>query len=813
MRVSMKWLRELVDVDLPIDELVDLLDMTGTKVEAIHTVGEALEGVLVGRILTKERHPDAETLWVTTVDVGAPAPLTIVCGAQNFEAGDIVPVAIVGATLPNGMTIKKAKLRGVVSEGMNCSGTELGIGSDGSGLLILPPDAPVGVPFAQYRGLSDTVLELEVTPNRPDCLSMAGVAREVGAVTDRIARVPDVAVVEGDGEVSDSVTVAIEDGELCPRYTARMVRGVRVGPSPDWLAERVAAAGARPVNNVVDVTNYVMFELGQPLHAFDAATLVLSGGKRAITVRLAHADEKLTTLDGQERLLAPDTLVIADPSGAVALAGVMGGASTEVTENTVDVLLESACFAPASVGRTSRRLALISEASMRFERGVDEAGCIIALDRAAALLADVAGGTVERGVIDVCPRPPRPAVVPLRVARLNALLGTDLSSDRIAGILVRLGLGLEGGPEDFSVTVPTFRPDLEREVDLIEEVVRVHGMGLVPSTLPAGRGRVGGLTADQRRRERIGVALRGAGLNEAVTWSFADPTDAGRTGWVFGPDERPVRLLNPMSGDQSALRFSTLPGLLRAVADNRRRGVADVHLYEIGAVWWTAPGRKQPKERSVVAGVLAGDWDRPGWNDRPPALDIFDAKGVVESVVEELGIARFRLRACDLPHLQPGRSAEVLVGGDVVGWLGEMHPSVLDSYECPGPVAVFELQLKPLLKAARDVRPFVDLPKFPGVKMDLAIVVSDGVPAERVEQAIRSAGGKLLDEARLFDAYRGEGVAPGHTSLAFALVYRDPERTLTDEQVAVLHDKVVRKVTGAVGGELRGRQDAPEPPA
>jgi phenylalanyl-tRNA synthetase beta chain len=804
MRVSMKWLRELVDVDLPLEAFVDLLDMTGTKVEAVHTIGTALEGVVVGHILTKERHPDAETLWVTTVDVGGPEPLTIVCGAQNFEAGDRVPVAAVGTTLPNGVTIKKAKLRGIVSEGMNCSATELGIGSDASGLLILPADALVGMPFAQYHGMADTVLELEVTPNRPDCLSMVGVAREVGAVTGHTARVPAVSVDESGDAAEASVSVTIDDPSLCPRYTARLVRGVKVGPSPAWLAERVAATGTRPINNVVDVTNLVMFELGQPLHAFDAGTLGLHDGKRAIAVRLALAGETLTTLDGQERALASDTLVISDPSGAVALAGVMGGLATEVTDATFDVLLESACFDPSSTGRTGRRLALISEASMRFERGVDANGCVAALDRAASLLAEVAEGTVAPGVVDEYPRPALPAVVTLRVSRLNALLGTALERAGIAGILERLGLEVAGSADELTVTVPTFRPDLGREVDLIEEVVRVHGMGKVPSTMPAGRGRVGGLTEDQKRRERVGVALRGAGLNEAITWSFADPTDAERTGWVFGPDETPVRLLNPMSADQSLLRFSTLPGLIRAVADNRRKGVADVHLYEIGSVWWTAPGRKQPKERAVVAGVLAGSWNRPGWNDPAVALDVFDMKGVVESVIEELGIARFKLRAAELPHLQPGRSAEVLIGSDVVGWLGEVHPAVLASYECAGPVAAFEVQLKPLLKAARDVTPFVDLPRYPGVKMDLAIVVPDGVPAERVEQAVRSAGGKLLDEVRLFDAYRGDGVAPGHTSLAFSLVYRHPDHTLTDEEVATLHEKVVRKVTSAVGGQLRG---------
>lgn len=803
MRVSLKWLNELVDVKLGTTELADLLDMTGTKVEAVHTLGEALTGVVVGRILTKEHHPEADKLWVTTVDVGTGVPLQIVCGAQNFEAGDIVPVATVGATLPSGITIKKAKLRGVVSEGMNCSATELGLGSDASGLLILPADAPVGMPFAQYQGMSDTVLELEVTPNRPDCLSMAGVAREVGAVTGEPSRLPSGVPAESGGPAADSVSVRIEDPQLCPRYTARLIRGVKIGPSPDWLAERVAASGARPISNVVDVTNYVMFELGQPLHAFDAATIGVADGKAAITVRLAAPGEHLTTLDGQDRELAADTLVIADPSGAIALAGVMGGGTTEVTDATVDILLESACFAPASVGRTSRRLQLFSEASQRFERGVDPNGCVAAVDRAAQLLAEVAGGTVAPGVVDVYPRPVEPLVLPLRIERMNALLGTALDAAEVVRILEALGLTVLGEGDLLTVTVPTFRPDLTREIDLVEEVVRVHGMGNVVSTLPAGRGRVGGLTADQRRRERIAEALRGAGLNEAITWSFADPDDVARTGWEFGPEERPVTLLNPMSTDQAVMRFSALPGLLRAVAHNRRHGVADVHLYEIGSVWWTAPGRKLPKEREVLAGVLAGSWNRPGWNDAPAVLDIFDAKGVLASVVEELGIARFKVREAHVPFLQPGRSAEVLVGGDVVGWLGEVHPRVLDAYECAGPVAAFELQLKPLLKAARDVRPFVDLPRFPAVKIDLAIVVDEAVTAERAEQSIRSAGGKMLEDVRLFDVYRGAGVGEGRKSLAFSLTYRDPERTLTDDEVAAAHDKVVRKATAALGAELR----------
>jgi len=804
MRVSMKWLRELVPVELPVPELVDLLDMTGTKVEAVHAAGVSVDGVVVGRILTRERHPEADKLWVTTVDVGASEPLQIVCGAQNFEAGDLVPVAVVGATLPNGLTIKKAKLRGVTSEGMNCSAAELGMGADHSGLLILPADAPVGMPFFEYKGTADTVLELEVTPNRPDCLSMAGVAREVGAVTNAAARIPASTPVESGEPVSVSVGVTIEDAALCPRYTARLIRGVKIGPSPEWLAERVAASGARSISNVVDVTNYVMFELGQPLHAFDAATIAVEAGRHTINVRAARAGERLTTLDGQERELSADTLLITDATGPIALAGVMGGATTEVTDATVDILLESACFAPASVGRTSRRLALFSEASQRFERGVDPNACLAALDRAAQLLAEVSGGDVAPGIIDVYPAPVLPIDVTLRVVRANELLGTDLDSGIITGILGRLGLNVAADGDALVVTVPTFRPDLTREADLIEEVVRVYGMERVASTLPAGRGRVGGLSRDQVLTERIGAALRGAGLNEAITWSFGDPTDIEVLGWSLAEEEMPVRLLNPMSGDQSELRATTLPGMLRAVRHNRNRGVADVHLYEVGAVWTTASGRKLPKERTVVAGVLAGSWNRPGWNETPPALDLFDAKGVLESVIEDLGVARFKLRATDLPWLQPGRSAEVLVGGEVIGWVGEAHPDVLEVFECTGPVAVFEVALKPLLKGARDVRTFVDLPRFPGVKMDLALLVGEDITAERAEQSIRSAGGKLLESARLFDVYRGEGVPAGSKSMAYSLVYRDPERTLTSAEVEQAHDKLVRKVTGALGGQVRG---------
>ena len=459
MLVSLKWLKELVDVPVGVKELVDRLDLTGTAVERVSTAGAALDGVVVGQIVAKERHPEADKLWVTTVDVGAEEPLQIVCGAQNFEAGDKVPVALVGATLPNGMTIKKAKLRGVESRGMNCSADELGLGGDHDGLLILDADAPVGVAFAEYRGLSDSILELEITPNRPDCLSVAGVAREVGAVFDRPAAMPGSVPAEKGAPIAESVSVEIEDPELCPRYTARLIRNVKIGASPAWLAERVTASGTRSISNIVDITNYVMFELGQPLHAFDADLLARGAdGRVTIGVRSAREGERLVTLDGSNRELTPDTLLITDASGPIGLAGVMGGESTEVSDATVNILLEAACFSTSSISRTSRRLGLFSEASSRFEKGVDRAACVRALDRAADLMAELAGGEVAPGVIDVYPLPAEPVVLELRISRLDAVIGASIPAEEASSILRRLGCVVTATTSCFGSRCRRFAP-------------------------------------------------------------------------------------------------------------------------------------------------------------------------------------------------------------------------------------------------------------------------------------------------------------------------------------------------------------------
>ncbi|MBN2822056.1 MAG: phenylalanine--tRNA ligase subunit beta [Coriobacteriia bacterium] len=812
MRVSLKWLSELVDIDVDVSTLCDRLDMTGTKVEAVHMTGATLDGVVVGQVLTKDPHPEADKLSCCTVDVGEAEALSIVCGATNFKAGDKVPVATVGATLPNGMTIKKAKLRGQVSMGMMCSSTELAVGGDASGLLILPEDAPIGVAYGTYAGLSDTVLELEVTPNRPDCLSMVGVAREVGAVMGSPFKTPASLPEEAGAPAAGAVTVRVDNPDLCPRYTARVMRGVKVGPSPDWLVQRITAAGARPINNVVDVTNYILFELGQPLHAFDLDKIAASGGKAEIIVRTAIEGEELKTLDGQVRRLAADTLVIADTRGPVALAGVMGGEDSEVSDQTVDVLLESACFDTSTTSRTSRRLGLISEASLRFERGVDPELAARASDRAAQLLAEVSGGTVAPGIVDVYPAAPEPCVLRLRGERLRAIIGAPITDDEAASILVSLGLTLEPAEDGFDVTVPTFRPDLVREIDLIEEVVRVWGMERVPSTFPGGRERVGALTAGQQRDLSIGVALRAAGLNEHIGYAFADPRDMERLGWELGPDEVPVELINPMSEEQAVMRWTLAAGLLRAVSYNQRRGAGDVHIYELGNVFVTAPGRKQPKQRLMVGGVLAGAWERPSWDQDARPLDFFDGKGAVETLLTELGVDRVKFRTSERAWLQAGRSADVIVRGDVVGWIGEVAPQVLDAYGATGPVTMFELGVAPLGKAGTRTRAYSEVPRYPSVNLDIALVVDEEVTSEQLVHAMTSAGGKLLDGIRLFDVYRDPQDAPagerrlpeGKKSLAFSLSYRSNEQTLSDEVVRPVHEKLLAKVCRATGAEVRG---------
>ncbi len=840
MRVSLKWLKTMVDIPKEasdLDALCDKLDMTGTGVEGIEQTGASLKNVVVGHLLTKERHPNADTLWLTTVDVGdknlgedgTPEPLQIVCGAQNFEAGDKIVVAMIGAELPGDVKIKKSKLRGVVSYGMNCSGRELGVSSDHDGIMILPSDAPVGMPIADYLNIGDTVLDLEVTPNRPDCMSMLGMAREVGAMYGVSYHFDAPKLVEGTEKAVDLVEVTIDDSDRCPRYTARVIKGAKIGPSPKWLAERISASGARPINNIVDATNYIMFELGQPLHAFDFDKLKKdSAGKVHIKVRRAFDGEPFTTLDEVDRKLTSDMTVIADGNAScsacedladatkdaglpIALAGVMGGLDSEIDDSTTNILLESATFNSGCTSRTSRNLQLFSESSARYERGVDGATCEEFSEYAAALIAEITGGTVCEGVVDVYPKPVAQPKLELRCERLRTFIGAPITNEEIVGFLTSLGCEVERTDKDnncvLSVLVPTYRPDLIREIDLYEEVLRLWGTDKVPSTLPASTGVAGGLTVEQKRTALIGSVLRAAGANETLTYSFVPQNDIEKARLELGINGDSVVLMNPLSSDMNVMRRSLLPGLLRSVAFNQNKGVHNVHLYEIGCVFEGHEGQAQPNEPQHVSCVLSGSWNEPSWNDQAPEIDFFDAKGIVENLARELAIPKLRFKpvsAEDAPWLQPGAAAKVFSGKLELGWIGLVHPEVCAAFDAEPAVVAFDLELDKLLGTANYARPYKDVPQFPAVCVDMAIIVSEDVSCQQIEQSALSAGGKMLDSIRLFDVYRDdEKIGKGLKSMAFSLVYRDPERTLKSEEVEKKHEHVMQKVAKATGGKFR----------
>ncbi len=833
MKVSLKWLSEYVEVPADLKAFCDRLDLTGTGVEGVEVAGQAFDKVVVGQIVEKKAHPDSDHMWVCQVSVGEnnlgqdgkPEPLQIVCGAQNFNEGDKIPVAMVGAEFGD-FKIKKSKLRGVVSNGMNCSERELGLGSDHDGIMILPEDAPVGMAFADYMQFTDKILDLEITPNRPDCLSMKGMAREVGAMYERdfIDPLDDPIFNLGENQdlepTADSVEVTISDPARCDRYTARVIENVKVGPSPDWLAQRVTAAGARSINNIVDATNYILFLLGQPLHAFDYDKLANKDGKVHIIVRPAEDGEKFTTLDGEERTLTPDMSVIATPTEAVALAGVMGGLDSEVTDETTTILLEAATFSSGHTSRTSRNLGLISESSLRYERGVDDNPIGAFSDASAALIAAVSGGTVRPGIVDVWEQKTEPIMLDFRIPRFNAMMGAEIDRDYIISTLTRLGCAVTVADEAESaaascaegellhVLAPTFRPDLEREIDLYEEVLRLYGMDRIEPTLPGGAGRIGKRTVAEQKIQKINDTLRAAGLNETVTYSFAEPGDLDKLRMDKEGLGMPVELLNPLNAEQSIMRQSIIPGLLHSLAYNQNHGVKNVQLYETGRVFFAAEGKKKPKEKERVAAVLAGAMGDPAWNNTPAAFDFFDGKGIIESLLHELATPKVRFKALsaeEAPHLQPGRAAQVLSGGTVLGWVGEIHPLAADAFEATAPVVAFELDLDALVKTSQPARDYVDVPLFPAVTMDIALVVDEDVTNEKLMQVMRSAGGKLLSSIQLFDVYRDEErLGAGKKSMAYALEYRSPDKTLTAEEVNKQHERLIKKTCGATGAEVRG---------
>ncbi len=862
MRAPLEWLREYCDPDLDTAAIADRLTMTGTKVEAIHRHGvDALEHFVVGRVLEAEQHPDADRLRVCVVDIGEHAPSQIVCGAPNVAAGQTVAVAKPGAVMPDGSKLGKAKLRGVQSNGMILAEDELAIGTEHAGIIVLEPDGLVpGTPLQDVLSIATDVLELEITSNRPDCLGIYGVAREVHASTGAALAPPPWSEDPGSSGDVQGATVVVECPDLCPRFTARVFEDVKIGPSPPWLKARLMAVGQRPISNVVDITNYAMLLTGQPLHAFDLDRV--EGA--TLTVRRAREGEQIETLDGQTRTLDSDMVLIEDAAGPTSVAGVMGGARSEVGADTTRVVMEAANWDGANIHRTSLKLGLRSEASARFEKQLQPEQAIEAQAVSTRLMIELCGARLAPGTIDVGGKGPPPRTIVLRAARLRRLLGVDIPRERSAEILKALGFKAAWAHDGLEVTVPPFRRgDVTREVDLIEEVARLDGLDKLPATLPSRHEASGRLTARQRLRRRATDALTAQGLYEIVGWSFAHPELADRLRLADDDERRnTLRLENPISIDVSLLRTTLLGSMLDVARHNRSRGAGTLRLFEAGAVYLptgngersaapgggasgessaapgggasgtgsAAPGGGASGERSAAPGggasgtgsaapggggsgelprepyhvgaLLTGTVRPPSWRDgHPPAIDFFAVKGVLHGLLDALGAA-WRLEPAHEPFLHPGRAASIVVSGQAAGWIGEVHPLIAAQWDLRDTVAAFELNLDAVPEPATKL--YREVTGFPDVREDIAVVVPEHVTAAQLLALVRHAGGRLLADAEVFDVYRDpERLGAGNVSLAIRLTYRAPDRTLTDEEVAERRDAISGAVSEQLGGRIR----------
>jgi len=830
MRVPFSWLKEYVAWRGTVEELAELLTMSGTEVEGIDWVGaprdpENLARFVVGRVLTREQHPNADKLSLCTVDVGAAngGVRQIVCGAHNFKAGDTVAVSLSGAVLENGLKLKKASLRGVESDGMMMSEQELGYEEKSPGIVVLPGDWTVGAPLQHHLPVSEAVLELELTSNRPDCFSIYGIAREVAAASGVELMPPPTAgpAAFGGAPAADAVAVEIADPDLCPRYGAMVIRGVTMADSPPWLKARLTHAGMRPISNVVDVTNYVMLAWGQPLHAFDAGKV---RGDRLIA-RRAAAGERIITLDGVERTLDDQMLVIADVERALVIAGVFGSQQAEIDAHTTDLVLEAANFAGPSILRTEMHTGIRSEASNRFEKGIDANLVPGGLMMASRLFAELCDGTVAPGMVDEGSVPPPPASLSYRPARCDALLGYAVPRPEQAGILRRLQCEVDEGdpsPSDeaasWAVTAPTFRPDLAREVDLIEEVGRVAGYDIAPETLPRHT-TVGGLTHAQQVRRTVRAVLAGSGLDEVITYTFIAPDAVAPFGLADG-DARldPVRLSNPMSVEQSVMRTMLLPGLLHTVRENVDRLNDPPNIFEIGKVYlWdgpvpapehaSEPGAVLPNEPEIVALVMTGRLHGEAWTGAARATDFYTLKGVVERTLAAVGLTAEYVPAGDdprYPFLHPGKTALIrLPGVGETGVLGQLRADVAAAFGVDDLEVYVAALGAGFVPAALRSRRFADLGLYPPAAQDLAVVVGRDVPAAAVVAQADRAGGKLVQSVRVFDVYEGDQVPADKRSLALRVVMRSPERTLSEKDIAGVRAKILKALERELGATLR----------
>lgn len=785
MKISFNWLKEHVDCPIGPDELAEKLTMTGLEVETVTAVKLSLDDIVVGKVLSVEAHSGAERLSVCRVSDGRDE-FTVVCGAKNVRKGVLAPFARVGVKIPQGTVITRAKLRGIVSEGMLCSERELELGEDSLGIMILPTGCVPGADLSEAIHLSDYVIDINVTPNRPDCLSIVGVAREVAALLKKPLKVRRCTVRESSERTSEHVHIRIESGELCPRYSARFIMGVKVGPSPFWLRNRLGLVGIRTVNNVVDATNLVLIEYGQPLHAFDFKKL--DGG--TVVVRTARSGERIVTIDGTEHELEEGMLVIADREKPVAIAGIMGGRDSEVSEGTGDILLESAYFEPTSIRRTSKKLNLISDSSYRFERSVDYNGIIPASDRAASLVAELTGGEVCEGIIDCTSDTRRPRDIVLRLPKMNAVLNTRMSRAGARVCLERLWMGvMDSGKEALRVTVPSYRVDLRREIDLIEEVARLKGYDKVRGIAPRGIVPGGRLGESALGRKKLGEVLCALGFSEAICLSFMGEAEMDQLMWPpDSPLRRAVRLKNPVSEEFSYLRTSMLPPIMRCMELNANRGNKDVMLFELGTVFLiNASGAPRQEERLALAAM--GRRGNPNWSSLPPEVEFFHLKGVLEALVSGTGGA-ISTKQSQPASCHPGRAATLFLDGKKWGWIGEINPRVAASYGIGTPLIFAEVNPAPLLSALVRDKSYEPLKKFPAVKRDIAIVARDELEADRIVRCVRGAVPEIIESVDIFDLYKGKPIPAWEKGLALSVKLRSDKGTLAEKDIARAMKKI-----------------------
>ena len=798
MLISLNWLKQYIDLDgIEINEMENALTMIGQEVEKIEVLGENLENVVTAQIIEKEMHPDSDHLTICKVDNGKEI-LQIVCGAPNHKAGDKVVLAQVGAKLAPDFVIKKGKIRGVESNGMLCSEEELNIGKDSSGIMILPEDTPVGVPMKEYLGINDTVFELEITPNRPDCLSHIGIARELGAYYNKEVKYPSFAInSESSEKTADNISVEIENSNLAKRYVARIIKNVTVKESPKWLKERVESIGIRSINNIVDASNFIMMELNQPNHTFDLDKI--EGGK--IVVRAGHENEKLVTLDEQERELNSDDIVISDGVKAVALGGVMGGQNSEITENTKNILLEVANFNSQNVRKTSRRLTLFSESSYRCERRVDEENAINVINRLANIIQEVAGGEILEGVVDNYPVPYKKKTATLNFERLNRFVGKNIPRETVIGILTRLEIEVVDNGETLTLTAPTYRDDLENEQDYFEEVIRMYGFDNIENILPKLDISEKPVIDTTKLSTQVKLIAANAGLKEVINYSFVPKDAMEKIKYTSVERENLIDLLRPITEDFVTLRPILLYSLLKNAKENMNRNATNIRFFEVSRTFVKA--EELAKEEVKLGIILAGENNKTLWNPKPVPYDFYDLKGIVEEIFTQLKFNNYMIKRSEQSQYHPGRSVDVFVGRELIGSFGEIHPDVLENFDLgKTSVLVGEFNIDLIQKYIGKKIKYQGIVKYPAVPRDFAFVMREDILVGDVLKTIQKVD-KKIEKVELFDIYQGAGVLPGMKSVAISVILRDKNKTLEEKEIVDISNKIVAKVEKDYGAVLR----------